>query len=70
MQSSVAPELDVRPFVTNAGRDASPRFSRDGEWLAYVHEIDEKADLFVRPTGAGEPVVAIVQVLVMFLSAE
>lgn len=49
-----APELDVRPFITDVGRDASPRFSRDGEWLAYVHEIDDVADLFIRRVSGGE----------------
>ena len=49
---------EPRRFTTGPKRDATPRWSPDGAWLAFVSEREakQKAQLYVMPAHGGEPV--------------
>ena len=46
-----------RQFTAGEGRDASPRWSPDGKWLAFTSKRgeDKSAQLYVIPADGGEP---------------
>ncbi len=46
---------NCRQFTTGEGRDTSPRWSPDGQWLAFLREQpDDKPQLAVMPASGGE----------------
>jgi tricorn protease len=46
----------ARRLTTHAGVETNPRFSPDGEWLAFTGEYDGNTDVFVVPVAGGAPV--------------
>ncbi len=42
-------------LTTHAGNEAFPKFSPDGNWLAFSAEYDGNVDVYVMPAGGGEP---------------
>ncbi len=45
---------DYRP-LTSSGKDSSPRFSPDGQQVAFISNRTEKSQLFLLPLQGGEP---------------
>lgn len=41
--------------LTTGGHESGPRFSPDGNWIAFTGEYDGNVDAFVMPAGGGEP---------------
>jgi tricorn protease len=46
---------DVQRLTDNAARDVYPRFSPDGNWIAFSSNRDGNYDVFVIPTTGGKP---------------
>jgi len=46
---------DVRRLTTHSGLESRPRFSPDGEWIAFSGQYDGNTDVFVVPTEGGLP---------------
>ena len=46
---------DVRRLTVNRARDQYPRFSPDGQWIAFSSNRDGNYDVFVIPSSGGEP---------------
>ncbi len=46
---------EVRRLTTHTGTEGSPRFSPDGQWVAFTGQYDGNTDVFVVPVGGGEP---------------
>lgn len=42
-------------LTTGVGREFSPRFSPDGQWIAFTGEYDGNVDVYVMPAGGGVP---------------
>src|SRR4051794_9809034 len=42
-------------LTSGIGTENSPRFSPDGNWIAFTGEYDGNVDVFVMPAGGGEP---------------
>ena len=45
----------ARRITTHDGTETSPRFSPDGEWLAFTGEYDGNADVYIVPVDGGVP---------------
>ena len=45
----------VRRLTDNKARDVYPRFSPDGNWIAFSSDRDGNYDVFVMPAGGGKP---------------
>jgi len=45
----------ARRVTSHPGQESRPRFSPDGQWLAFTGEYDGNFDVFVMPAGGGEP---------------
>jgi tricorn protease len=45
----------ARRLTTHAGIESNPRFSPDGQWLAFTGEYDGNSDVFFVPTAGGAP---------------
>src|SRR5690349_20050725 len=46
---------DARRLTTGAGVETNPKFSPDGEWIAFTGEYDGNTDIFVMPAAGGVP---------------
>jgi serine/threonine-protein kinase len=48
---SLGPDRQLRPFVESPGRDANPRFSPDGGWVAYRTDESQRgrSEVYIRP---------------------
>jgi tricorn protease len=46
---------DARRLTTGAGVETNPKFSPDGEWIAFTGEYDGNTDVFVMPAAGGVP---------------
>jgi tricorn protease len=46
---------DARRLTTHPGEESSPRFSPDGQWIAFTGLYDGNNDVFVVPADGGEP---------------
>jgi len=46
---------DARRLTTGEGLEIFPRFSPDGEWIAFTGEYDGTVDVYVIPAGGGIP---------------
>jgi tricorn protease len=46
---------DLRRLTVHPGRDAYPRFSPDGKWIAFSSNRYGNLDVFVMPTEGGQP---------------
>jgi tricorn protease len=46
---------DVRRLTVNRARDQYPRFSPDGQWIAFSSNREGNYDVFVIPAAGGEP---------------
>ncbi|MBD3161117.1 MAG: hypothetical protein GF346_02985 [Candidatus Eisenbacteria bacterium] len=46
---------EVRRITTHAGDELYPRFSPDGEWIAFAGDYDGNRDLYLIPASGGEP---------------
>src|SRR3954466_15907666 len=42
-------------LTSGTGTETSPRFSPDGNWIAFTGEYDGNIDVFVIPSTGGEP---------------
>ena len=42
-------------LTTGVGREASPLFSPDGQWIAFTGEYDSNIDVYVMPAAGGVP---------------
>ena len=45
----------ARRLTSHPGQESRPRFSPDGQWLAFSGEYDGNVDVFVMPVAGGEP---------------
>ena len=50
-----APEQPARPFTNGQFRDRSPMWSPDGNWLAFISDREQGAQVWVMPSMGGEP---------------
>src|SRR5262245_59496914 len=46
---------DVRQLTTHPGKDAQPKFSPDGQSIAFLSDRDGGAQVFIVPVGGGTP---------------
>lgn len=46
---------DVRRLTAHPGTESSPRFSRDGQWIAFTGEYDGNRDVYLVSVAGGEP---------------
>lgn len=46
---------NVRRLTSHIGTEGAPRFSPDGEWIAFSGQYDGNTDVFVVPTAGGVP---------------
>jgi tricorn protease len=46
---------DVRRLTTSPGEELTPRFSPDGEWIAFAGAYDGNTDVYLIPVRGGEP---------------
>jgi len=47
---------EARRLTSSVGQETNPKFSPDGQWLAFSGEYDGNHDVYVMPAGGGEPV--------------
>ena len=47
---------DARRLTSSVGLETSPKFSPDGQWIAFSGEYDGNHDVYVMPAAGGEPV--------------
>src|SRR5512145_858832 len=46
---------EARRLTTGSGVESSPRFSPDGNWIAFTGQYDGNTDVFVMPAQGGVP---------------
>lgn len=46
---------NARRVTTNAGRELFPKFSPDGQWLAFTGQYDGNFNVYVMPSDGGQP---------------
>jgi tricorn protease len=47
---------EARRLTSSIGYESSPKFSPDGQWIAFSGEYDGNNDVYVMPAAGGEPV--------------
>ena len=49
MMATLGPPVEIRPLIKSRFREATPRISPDGRWIAYESDESGRSEVFVRP---------------------